>query len=342
MSLIFASIPAKKLAQGITSASSTFYVNNILGFDGLTDVAPADLGTQHYICFRNDTGTRVEFMEVDPATISSGPITIVRRGLSYYGDRTTENTDLKLDWSAAGTSVMFGTDVPQIFQYLKEYIDAAAIAGAVPASTTAGGLVIEASQAEIAAGTTTKVGTNGTFKLFPALDKLVAWIATFTASETVKGMVEEATDAEVAAGTATGGTGAKLVITPEKLATRLAAYTYITFKNGTTTKDTGSATATTIAHGLSATPKRIRIHAIMSTAVNVRSVGSYDSGGQNCISTSTTTACVLNNSTIINIEQGGANNISGICSVDGTNITLTWARNNAPSGTLNILWEAEA
>lgn len=38
------------------------------------------------------------------------------------------------------------------------------------------------------------------------------------ASETDRGVVEEATDAEVAAGTATGATGAKLFITPTKLA----------------------------------------------------------------------------------------------------------------------------
>ena len=43
------------------------------------------------------------------------------------------------------------------------------------------------------------------------------------ASETVAGIVEEATDAEVAAGTATGGTTAKLFITPAKLATHLGA-----------------------------------------------------------------------------------------------------------------------
>ena len=41
------------------------------------------------------------------------------------------------------------------------------------------------------------------------------------ASETAKGVVEEATDAEVTAGTATGATGAKLAVTPAKLATRL-------------------------------------------------------------------------------------------------------------------------
>lgn len=41
------------------------------------------------------------------------------------------------------------------------------------------------------------------------------------ASETSAGLVEEATDAEVTAGTATGGTGAKLVVTPAKLRTYL-------------------------------------------------------------------------------------------------------------------------
>ena len=43
------------------------------------------------------------------------------------------------------------------------------------------------------------------------------------ASETVRGIVEEATDAEMTAGTATGATGAKLVVTPAKLATRLSS-----------------------------------------------------------------------------------------------------------------------
>lgn len=44
------------------------------------------------------------------------------------------------------------------------------------------------------------------------------------ASETTKGVVEEATDAEVTAGTSNGATGAKLFITPAKLATYLPVY----------------------------------------------------------------------------------------------------------------------
>jgi len=171
MSITFSTIPPKKLAQGITSISTSFYVNNILSFDGVTDVVPGDLGTQHYICFRNDTGSRIELMEIDPATISTGPISIIRRGLSYYGDRTTEDTDLMFDWSANETTVNFGSDVPQLFQYLKEYIDDASIAGTVPASTSAAGIVVEASQAEVDAGTGTKVISAVTYDLFARPDK---------------------------------------------------------------------------------------------------------------------------------------------------------------------------
>lgn len=172
MSLAFATIPSKRLAQGITSASTSFYVNNIISFNttDALEVESTDLGTQHYVVFRNDTGTKIEIFEIDPATIGTGPITIVRRGLSYYGDRTTEITANKLDWSANETIVNFGTDAPQLFQYLKEYIDAASIAGAVPASTTTPGISERATQAEVDART----ATQGSYDLFVRTDTLRA------------------------------------------------------------------------------------------------------------------------------------------------------------------------
>lgn len=151
--LKFASIPQKRLLQGITPVSTSFYLNNILSFDGENNVSAADLGSIHYCCFRNDTGSVVEFMEIDPSTlIAGGAITINKRGLSFYGDLTTQTTALKLDWPT-NSIVMLGTDVSQIFQWLKEYIDGIAIAGAPNASTTAKGLAEEATQAEVDAGT---------------------------------------------------------------------------------------------------------------------------------------------------------------------------------------------
>src|ERR1035437_10274099 len=57
------------------------------------------------------------------------------------------------------------------------------------------------------------------------------------ASETTQGIVQEATDAQVTAGTATGSTGAKLFVTPAKLATYAPAQnTQIFTGNGTWTK----------------------------------------------------------------------------------------------------------
>jgi len=64
------------------------------------------------------------------------------------------------------------------------------------------------------------------------------------ASETARGIAEEATDAEVTAGTATGATGAKLFVTPAKLATRLASST--SFGDGSDGDVTISAGTTTL------------------------------------------------------------------------------------------------
>ena len=68
-------------------------------------------------------------------------------------------------------------------------------------------------------------------------------VAALTASETVSGFSEEATQSETDAGTATGGTGAKLFVTPEKLAgyNKLKAV-YITGTVATTSASLGDVT----------------------------------------------------------------------------------------------------
>lgn len=67
--------------------------------------------------------------------------------------------------------------------------------------------------------TDTSLSANSDSKI-PTQKAVKAYVDTggnSNASETTRGIVEEATDAEVTAGTATGGTGAKLFITPAKL-----------------------------------------------------------------------------------------------------------------------------
>jgi len=149
------SCPAKRLAESITASSSSFKVSDIVGWDD-ANLTSADFGTVAYASFRNSTGTELELMEIDPSTITAAtsPITINKRGLKFTGDRTTEVAGNKKTWVKGDTIVQFGTDVPQLFQTLAEYIDSVAIAGSPDASLTAKGLVETATTAEIDAGTT--------------------------------------------------------------------------------------------------------------------------------------------------------------------------------------------
>jgi hypothetical protein len=71
----------------------------------------------------------------------------------------------------------------------------------------------------LAANSDTKVASQKATKTY--VDTSIS-TGGVNASETVRGVVEEATDAEVTAGTTTGATGAKLFVTPAKLATNLA------------------------------------------------------------------------------------------------------------------------
>jgi hypothetical protein len=164
MSLKPTSIPTKTLSASITALSSSFKLNNILGWNGLA-LTSSDFGTQAYCVFRNANRSRIEIMEFDPATVANTSITILRRGLSFDGDLTTEVTANKFAWTKGDTFVDMGTDAPQVFQWMKEYIDAASIAGAVDASDTAKGIVEVATRAEVAAGTAT--GATGATLVTP-------------------------------------------------------------------------------------------------------------------------------------------------------------------------------
>jgi hypothetical protein len=152
MSVLFTSVPAKRLSQNISASATSFKLNNILGWNG-SALTAADFGTQAYAIFRDTTGTLMEIMEIDPATIASASITILRRGLKFSGDLTTEVSANKLTWVKGTTIVELGSCSPQDLQYLKEYVDSVSIAGVADASTTVRGIVEIATQAEIDADT---------------------------------------------------------------------------------------------------------------------------------------------------------------------------------------------
>lgn len=117
MSVKLLSVPTKFLAQSISSTSSSFKLNNIKSWAKNSlgqniNLTASDFGTRAFCVFRNATGSVIEVMEFDPATIASASITIVRRGLDFRGDPNTETTAYKLDWPA-GSIVQIGTDIAQ-------------------------------------------------------------------------------------------------------------------------------------------------------------------------------------------------------------------------------------
>lgn len=126
MSVKAISVPTKILSQSITAAATSFRLNDILGWDA-ANLTSASFGTQAYGVFRNAARTQIELFEFDPATIADADIDILRRGLKYDGDLTTEVSGNKYAWTKGDTYVDLGTDTPQIFQYLLENVAATAI-----------------------------------------------------------------------------------------------------------------------------------------------------------------------------------------------------------------------
>ena len=165
--LKFTTVPSKTLSESITAAASSFKLADITGWDS-EDLAAGDFGDPVYVVFRNSTNTLIELMEIDPATIADASITISKRGLQYDGNLTTEVAANKLTWTKGDTFVDLGSDTPQLFQWLKEYIDAASIAGAVPAANATAGIVKIATTTELNAATE----DDGTYDYVPNAKEL--------------------------------------------------------------------------------------------------------------------------------------------------------------------------
>lgn len=200
-----------------------------------------------------------------------------------------------------------------------------------------------------------------------------AWVANpavSDASTTVKGVVEKATSAEIIAGTSAGGTGALLFVGPDAVAesgankilklnssgalpavsganlTNIA--NPITYKNGTTTYDVSTANGTqTIAHGLGKTPTRIKLTVLRgmgTSGVEVANL-SYNGTTASAVGRSYINGAdrVYNGTTIVvGYTTNETQYTTGTVTFDSTNISIAWVKTNSPTGTVYILWEAEA
>lgn len=122
-------------------------------------------------------------------------------------------------------------------------------------------------------------------------------------------------------------------------------------KVGSTTYDVSTASGTqTIAHGLGKSPTKVRMtYIILATAASQKEgIGVWDGTTTKSITKSNSGAANAYNSDLdsSNIIHGSWSNASDTANatitVDATNITLTWTKAGTPTGTLTIIWEAEA
>ncbi len=109
-------------------------------------------------------------------------------------------------------------------------------------------------------------------------------------------------------------------------------------KVGATTRDTSVATDLVIAHGLGATPSKVRLTMILGTRGTV-SQGGFDGTNQAVLLKDSGSGSTYDVSHAIAHYLDGSNYNFGTVTVDGTNITIAWAKTGTVTGTGYILWE---
>ena len=126
-----------------------------------------------------------------------------------------------------------------------------------------------------------------------------------------------------------------------------ATPTAAVFKNGYTTRDVSIASGVqNIAHGLGKVPIYVRIYAVWLQGAGsvVSSNGAYNgTTNSNSYFGSSGSAFTLaggDTSNIINLQQGTSTSSVAVCTVDGTNIILTWSKQGSPTGNAQLMWEA--
>lgn len=117
--------------------------------------------------------------------------------------------------------------------------------------------------------------------------------------------------------------------------------------NGTTSKDASDASGTqNIAHGLGVAPKKVRLvaNSLYETAGNSTAFAQtvYNGTTQSSISKYIISGPSATLATTFTLNTANANATqSGVVTVDATNIIITWTKTGSPTGTYQILWEAE-
>lgn len=109
------------------------------------------------------------------------------------------------------------------------------------------------------------------------------------------------------------------------------------YASGSTTRDISTASgAQNIAHGLGRTPKGYRLMAVGPAGQVAMAINN------NKVSHAQTNLALGGGNSFTVYDSGGGASYIGTLSADATNITISWTKSGAPTGTAYIIWEAFA
>jgi hypothetical protein len=287
-----------------------------------------------------------------PVVITDYPIMGVLRNI-LNGDDTLPN---KLSYASNPTWTTQSNELVTV-----KKLEDTAIQGAADSSTLVKGIT-KMSVAPAVAATPIAVGDND--PRVPTQSENDALVGTSGTAVSGSNKLVDAADVASAATASKiarrNATGDVTVPSTPSASTDAASKAYAdgkqaTYKNGTTTRagDTASGSQT-IAHGLGATPRYIKITAIKNFGATTNTKLAQSFGTYNGSATATVYSIVntvtpahsvsVSTTNIINIDDDGAGNTQvATVAIDATNITLTWTKAGSPtSSTINIVWEAIA
>ena len=114
---------------------------------------------------------------------------------------------------------------------------------------------------------------------------------------------------------------------------------------GSTTKDLADASgAQTIAHGLAATPRYVKLTSTFTVADQAISftTTNYNGTQYSLYSFSAADGADTGAGATFRISASDSTYQEGVVTVDATNITITWTKTSTPTGIADLIWEAYA
>jgi len=155
MALRYVQAQKFKLAgSGITSVDTTIILTSMTLPDGTTKIVTADLGEICYATLEPGTSKEemISFTSITQNVGGTATLGGVTRGLRFVNPHDEVAGNKK---SHAGGTIMIISNTSGLYNKIVDYINGVSIAGAADASTTVKGIVEEATDAEITAGSST-------------------------------------------------------------------------------------------------------------------------------------------------------------------------------------------